>query len=271
MGSYIETFGCNIHEAYIEDLTQYKNLGEFFRRSLKPGVRPIDQTNGIVSKNLFSKSEKVSYISLFNLKVSPADGTLLHFGRVSNGKVEQVKGITYSLSTFLGPQTWRKSQFENLSNEKTLDFNDYQKNLLINNNMKNKTKLYSCVIYLSPGDYHRFHSPANWTVNFRRHFAGQLLSVKPAFVNGFPNLFSVNERVVYSGEWGYGFFSMTAVGATNVGTVKVYFDNVCDYYFSYYYTGSKIMIHGYPRAKTMIDRVKPISYLNSTLKNTFKM
>lgn len=47
--AYIETFGCKLEEAYIEDLTQYRNLNEFFRRSLKPGLRPIDQTNGVVS------------------------------------------------------------------------------------------------------------------------------------------------------------------------------------------------------------------------------
>ena len=96
----------------------------------------------------------------------------------------------------------------------------------MNNKNGVKTELYSCVIYLSPGDYHRFHSPADWTVDFRRHFAGHLLSVRPAFVNGFPNIFTINERVVYSGQWEYGFFSMTAVGATNVGTVRVYFDEV---------------------------------------------
>jgi len=196
LNTYIETFGCDVSEAQIQDLTQYKNLGEFFRRSLKPGVRPIDPNNGIVS---------------------PVDGTVLHFGRANNGKVEQVKGITYSLREFLGPQKWK----QNYNQFITQDLTQYQRNLLLN---KNKTQLYSCVIYLSPGDYHRFHSPANWSVTYRRHFAGKLLSVRPAFVNGFPNLFSINERVVYLGEWDYGFFSMTAVGATNVGTVKVYFD-----------------------------------------------
>jgi phosphatidylserine decarboxylase len=203
LNTYIETFGCNLSEASIEDLTQYKNLSEFFRRSLKPGVRPIDPTNGIVS---------------------PVDGTVLHFGKANNGKVEQVKGITYSLSAFLGPQTFKCNKKEIDANVPSLK--EYQKNLFINNSKKIKTELYSCVIYLSPGDYHRFHSPANWTVNFRRHFAGQLFSVKPTFVNGFPNLFSLNERVIYTGQWDYGFFSMIAVGATNVGTVRVYFDDV---------------------------------------------
>lgn len=38
------------------------------------------------------------------------------------------------------------------------------------------------------------------------------------------DLFTLNERVAYFGRWAHGFFSMTAVGATNVGSVRVYFD-----------------------------------------------
>ena len=84
--------------------------------------------------------------------------------------------------------------------------------------------LYQCVLYLAPGDYHRFHSPVPWTVRLRRHFPGHLLSVSPALVARIPGLFSINERVAYLGEWQHGFFSMTAVGATNVGSVVVGFD-----------------------------------------------
>ncbi len=47
--SYVRAFGCNLNEAVIDDLKQYKNLGEFFRRPLKPGIRPIDSSNGVVS------------------------------------------------------------------------------------------------------------------------------------------------------------------------------------------------------------------------------
>lgn len=50
-------------------------------------------------------------------------------------------------------------------------------NLYLNNLKENKDNdLYQCVIYLAPGDYHRFHSPVSWTVYFRRHFYGKLLS-----------------------------------------------------------------------------------------------
>lgn len=37
-------------------------------------------------------------------QISPADGRILHFGLVKNSEVEQVKGVTYSLANFLGPQ-----------------------------------------------------------------------------------------------------------------------------------------------------------------------
>lgn len=84
--------------------------------------------------------------------------------------------------------------------------------------------LYFCVIYLAPGDYHRFHSPANWVVERRRHFAGELFSVSPYLQSKLANLFVLNERVVLIGRWRHGLFTMTPVGATNVGSIKIHFD-----------------------------------------------
>lgn len=35
--------------------------------------------------------------------------------------------------------------------------------------------LFYCVIYLKPGDYHRIHSPVDWSILVRRHFSGNYL------------------------------------------------------------------------------------------------
>ena len=173
---YVRSFGCNMEEAENPDLQSYTNLGQLFRRRLKAGAREVSHQAALVS---------------------PCDGRLLHWGGVqAGGRVEQVKGVSYQLDHFLGP-----------------DLPDLE-----------KKRLYQCVLYLAPGDYHCFHSPASWTVQSRRHFPGELLSVSPAVVRKVPSLFCLNERVVYLGEWQHGFFSMTAVGATNVGSVKVSLD-----------------------------------------------
>ena len=86
------------------------------------------------------------------------------------------------------------------------------------------TSLYYAVVYLAPGDYHRFHSPTNWVVERRRHFAGELYSVSPYLQRTLPGLFTLNERVVLLGRWRHGFFSLIPVGATNVGSIRVNFD-----------------------------------------------
>ncbi|EEQ89702.1 hypothetical protein RJZ56_007073 [Blastomyces dermatitidis] len=85
--------------------------------------------------------------------------------------------------------------------------------------------LFYVVIYLAPGDYHRFHSPVSWVVESRRHFAGELFSVSPYLQRTLPGLFTLNERIVLLGRWRWGFFSMTPVGATNVGSIKINFDS----------------------------------------------
>ncbi|KAF7688524.1 phosphatidylserine decarboxylase proenzyme, mitochondrial isoform X2 [Silurus meridionalis] len=193
---YIWTFGVNMKEAAVEDLQHYKNLGEFFRRKLKPQARPVCGSHCVIS---------------------PADGKILHFGRVKNCEVEQVKGVTYSLETFLGPYTWTESLDINRHED---DHNNFQ-NLLVT---KKGNDLFHCVVYLAPGDYHCFHSPTDWRVSHRRHFPGSLMSVNPGIARWIKELFCHNERVVLSGEWRHGFFSLTAVGATNVGSIRIYFD-----------------------------------------------
>lgn len=56
--------------------------------------------------------------------------------------------------------------------------------------------------------------------------SGELLPVAPWAARTMPALFAVNERVLISGTWEYGFFSMVAVGAFNVGSISLEHDKV---------------------------------------------
>ncbi|XP_076232373.1 phosphatidylserine decarboxylase isoform X2 [Calliopsis andreniformis] len=195
-GFYAKTFNANLDEIDL-DLTDFPSLVDFFVRPLKHDARPIDQSTNIVS---------------------PSDGRVLHFGPVTSCCVEQVKGATYNLRHFLGDIHTRLSeQPQKFTKE---DDDAYVKSLLKNP----LNELYQLIVYLAPGDYHRFHSSTDWEIEFRRHFQGKLLSVNPRIAQYLPNLFSLNERVVYIGKWAGGFMAYTAVGATNVGSIKVYCD-----------------------------------------------
>lgn len=87
-------------------------------------------------------------------------------------------------------------------------------------------KLLYCVIYLAPGDYHRYHSPAYFVANYRRHITGYLEPVMPSYLKKHKNVLKDNERVNLLGEWTHGFFTISFIGALNVGSIKLHFDDV---------------------------------------------
>ncbi|XP_018057744.1 PREDICTED: phosphatidylserine decarboxylase proenzyme, mitochondrial [Atta colombica] len=194
-GFYANIFHADLDEVEL-DLSAFPNLVEFFVRKLKHNARPIAQNTNMIS---------------------PADGKVLYFGPVSSCRVEQVKGVTYDLRQFLGDHL-NDLTLNEITKKTTQD--DYVKSLLKNPD----NRLYQLIVYLAPGDYHRFHSPTDMIIKFRRHFPGKLLSVNPKVLKFMPNLFSLNERVVYVGEWTGGFMAYAAVGATNVGSIRVYCD-----------------------------------------------
>lgn len=81
--------------------------------------------------------------------------------------------------------------------------------------------MYYVTIYLAPGDYHRFHSPCDWELAFRRHIFGYLQGVFKWNLIRKREVFSTNERVAYFGKWKYGALHYVAVAAFNVGDVQV--------------------------------------------------
>lgn len=78
----------------------------------------------------------------------------------------------------------------------------------------------SCVIYLSPQDYHRIHMPANGKLLSMTYVPGDLFAVNPATVRNVDGLFARNERLVIRFENEQGPFCLIMVGAIFVGSME---------------------------------------------------
>jgi len=134
--------------------------------------------------------------------VSPVDGRLLTCGKLScmGERITQVKGATYSVPAFLGLEPV-DPDLEDPSPE-----------------------VHYAVLYLTPGDYHRIHSPAEVEFKSGRHFCGEFFPLRESLLNRVDDVFCVNERVVLSGTWRFGQMHLAAVAATNVGNIYLDFD-----------------------------------------------
>lgn len=125
--------------------------------------------------------------------VSPCDGAWGAAGTVADGQVLQVKGRPYSLAELLGSEE--------------------------------EAKLYEggafATLYLSPKDYHRYHSPCAAEITHTRYLPGKLWPVNKVGVLGVDGLFAQNERIVCTFQLGEHRLAYIPVGATVVGKVKL--------------------------------------------------
>ena len=192
-GSFGKTYGINFEEMKHGDLKFYETFNKFFTRELKEGARTI------------AAPQDRTAIS------SPCDGRVLTCGEVStaDSTIDCVKGRSYRLDEFM--LGYRDEQGKDVP-------------ALLKKVAEAGNKLFYMVIYLAPSDYHRFHSPAICNAEYRRHIAGYLDPVKPAYVNRHKDVFKNNERVNLFGNWTHGFFFQSFVGALNVGSIKLTFD-----------------------------------------------
>jgi phosphatidylserine decarboxylase len=207
-------------EAVEEELVKYKSFSSLFTRNLKAGARPVSPDHVLVC---------------------PADGKVLHLGRVDeDGCLEQIKGVSYQLHRFLGQRMAHLNHNWNTESS-SREEPDYLMTDGAGSDcpesseeggergevplaVRGGSELYHVTMYLAPGDYHGFHSPASWSAHTRRHFPGELLTVAPWAVRTMPGLFTLNERVLLLGQWQHGFFSFAAVGAYNVGSISLTVD-----------------------------------------------
>jgi phosphatidylserine decarboxylase len=161
-------------DAAAQPLEQYPSIGHFFIRDLRDGLRPVESDF-----------------------VSPVDGVLRNYGTVTEGLIEQVKGRTYTVESFLGDRDnaarYRGGAFFNL--------------------------------YLSPQDYHHVHSPVSGSITRSVHIPGKLWPVNDWSLGSVNELFSINERVVTYVQCALGLVAVVMIGATNVGKISVVYDS----------------------------------------------
>lgn len=203
-------FGCKVEEMAFP-LETYESLSQFFLRPLRDGVRMFSQYG----------------------MPCPADSAVVSCGPFSKETLPAVKKLTYNLYKFLGedaPTSEDTATIPNPLYDKVNSFlrsseeiDDDEKVTAIEStflqNHDGSTNLFYIVLYLAPGDYHKFHSPVDFTITSRTHFSGDLYPVNKVFMGKKTGLLAVNERVVMKGSYDQGFMSLTAVGAFNVGSV----------------------------------------------------
>jgi phosphatidylserine decarboxylase len=125
--------------------------------------------------------------------VSPADGVLTATGHMSREGILEVKGQPYTVAELVGevgtPHPFRKGTF--------------------------------AVIYLSPRDYHRVHSPADGHITRIRGVTGDLFPVN-SVGERIPGVYVRNSRVAIHIETdSLGLITVVMVGAVLVGRISV--------------------------------------------------
>ena len=164
--------GVEWSEARYPRAIDYPDFNSFFTRELASGKRPLDP-------------DPLAF-------VSPSDGRISQCGRVTNDRVFQAKGHSFSIRTLLAHDTSAR------------DF----------------ANGFFYTIYLSPRDYHRVHMPMAGTLQKMIHVPGRLFSVAPYTVREVPNLFARNERVISLFETSHGPMAVILVGAMLVSSME---------------------------------------------------
>lgn len=189
---YSKFTGVNLSEIDDEKLVNYSSFNKFFSRKLADNARKLDKSADLVC---------------------PCDGTILETGKFESFDdkasqiISKVKGFQFSVDQLL-------------YGIETEDSGNSRRSILKPSSSENS--LYYCVMYLAPGDYHRFHSPIpSWKVHTVNHIHGELLPVAPKILPLLKTVFTLNERCSIIGTWKHGHFNMIPIGSTNVGSIKL--------------------------------------------------
>ncbi len=129
--------------------------------------------------------------------VSPVDARVDRYGNITDTTIIQAKGIDYSVRDLIPSDTYRKFLWGSFM-----------------------------TLYLSPGDYHRIHTPVSGQISGYFNIPGTLYTVQEWMVNGLRNLFIKNERLVSYIECAAGTVGVCKVGALNVGRISLSYNDI---------------------------------------------
>lgn len=181
---FVGTYRLDLSECQGQ-LDDYGTLAELFVRPLRPGVRPVDPRPDVL--------------------VSPVDARVHSFGTVRAGCFEQAPGRVASVAGLLGVGDPR-TPAATLEEAAQYEGGSY------------------AVLYLSPRDYHRVHTPCAATIAGFRYLAGTLWPVFPAATDKVDELFARNERLVFHLDTAAGSLAQVMIGAFGVGHMSTVLD-----------------------------------------------
>ena len=136
-------------------------------------------------------------LPVLSVQVCPADGRVLHLGRVDRkGRLEQIKGVSYQLEHFLGGQSGLDQRRSGAEAVTGIESGGHSAGLGSNqpppHTVGEDSALFHICIYLAPGDYHGFHSPANWSAHTRRHFPGTYIHTHiHVYIHMYTHMYSI--------------------------------------------------------------------------------
>jgi len=166
------------------------DMSQFENPSSYPTLNKLFTRSFIVEKEIPSDE---------SIMISPVDALVTDFGSIVEGKAYQIKGMEYSIEELFG------------------SYHQEAANAVNGGEFVN--------LYLSPKDYHRYHTPDKLKILSLTHIPGKLYPVNFPLLRNKKNLFIENERVVIECEDMKGnLFIMVLVGALNVGKMIVTFE-----------------------------------------------
>lgn len=124
--------------------------------------------------------------------VSPVDAMITGIGPIHEGLIVNVKGQDYTIQELLNESP----------------------------RMINYTNGYYCVLYLSPTDYHRIHSPVTGDILEKEHVPGKVYPVNEFGLRHMRRVLSRNERLITYMQHDAGEIAVVKVGALNVSSIQ---------------------------------------------------